>query len=161
MAEFDLYRLLVEEVREARRARRELSNAFLTLNLAGVGALGFLAKGDVQSLRDPALLLWFLAALVFTCWIWRTSNRYYTHMLAAKYAILYDVEKQLPAQPIAKEWERLHKLKPLKSFSLEYAMPVLFALGYLVMAVHEVLTPDFAARLSEVWNTLLNLLNRA
>lgn len=35
--DFELYKLLVEEAREARRARRELSNIFTTINLAGAG----------------------------------------------------------------------------------------------------------------------------
>jgi hypothetical protein len=135
-ASFELYKLLVEEVREARRARRELSNAFLTLNLGGVGALGYLARGEIGALKDPALLIWFCAALAFTCWIWRTSNSYYTHLLRAKYAILDEVEAKLEAQPIKDEWERLRPHKPRRAFSLEYAMPTLFGIGYLVVMAY-------------------------
>lgn len=42
----EIYKLLVEDVRDARRARRELSNVFMTLNIAGMSALGFLASAD-------------------------------------------------------------------------------------------------------------------
>ena len=52
---FELYKLLVEEVRETRKGRRDLANMFTTLNLGGVGALGFLAKGD--GTFNPALAL--------------------------------------------------------------------------------------------------------
>lgn len=126
---FELYRLLVEEVRDARRARRELSNIFLTLNIAGFGALGLIARdnGDL----NPALFAMLAFALALTCVIWRTSNGYYTLMLAAKYKTIYALEDQLGVHPIRDEWNALHgKRRAMKWFSLERAMPILFILGY-------------------------------
>lgn len=132
---FELYKLMVEEVREARRARRELSNVFMSLNLAGVGALGFLAKENGARL-NPALFLWCAFALALTCMVWRTSNAYYTHMLAAKYKTIYALEDKLGVSPIRDEWEALHGKRALmKWFSLERFMPLLFILGYAVFVV--------------------------
>ncbi len=126
---FELYRLMVEEVREARRARRELSNMFLTLNIAGFGALGLIARDN--GALNPALLPMLAFALALTCVIWRTSNSYYTHMLAAKYKAIYAIEDQLGMHPIRDEWAALHgKRRAMRWFSLERAMPVLFMLGY-------------------------------
>jgi hypothetical protein len=128
---FDLYKLLVEEAREARRARRELSNTFLTLNLAGVGALGFLARGEHG--LEPGLFGWCAFALALTCVIWRTTNSYYTVMLAAKYKEIYAIEDKLGMRPIQNEWQTIHgKRAAMKWFSLERAMPVLFVIGYAV-----------------------------
>ncbi len=59
---FDLYKLMVEDVREVRRARRQVSNLFITLNLAGASALGFLLR--VDSGMPAALKLWLIFALV-------------------------------------------------------------------------------------------------
>ncbi len=81
--DFDLYKLLVEEVREARKARRDLANVFTSMNLGGVGALAYLA--DPKNSAFQPLLGWAALALIMVCFIWRTSNRYYTLMLAAKY----------------------------------------------------------------------------
>lgn len=132
---FELYRLLVEDVREARRARRELSNVFMTLNLAGVGALGFLAREssrDVSSL-DPTLFAWCAFALALTCVIWRTSNSYYTVLLSAKYKEIYELETKLGISAIKDEWNNIQgKRRAMKWFSLERAMPVLFIIGYAV-----------------------------
>ena len=131
---FDLYRLLVEEVREARRARRELSNTFMTLNLAGIGALGFLARNELPG-QDKDLTLFGLCAfaLAITCVIWRTSNSYYTALLAAKYRTIYALEDQLGRRPIQDEWHAMHgKRVAVKWFSLERAMPILFILGYAI-----------------------------
>ena len=126
---FKLYKLMVEEVRDARRARRELSNVVMSLNLAGVGALGLLAREDGGHL-NPALFFWCAFALALTCVIWRTSNAYYTHMLAAKYTTIYELEDQLGVHPIRDEWNSLHGKRALmKWFSLERFMPILLSLA--------------------------------
>lgn len=130
---FDIYRLMVEEVRDAKRARRELSNTFMTLNLAGIGALGFLARGDAGGQLDSGLFGLCALALGLTCLIWQTSNTYYTHMLAQKYKTIYGLEDKLGTHPIKDEWMALHgKRSALKWFTLERAMPMLFVVGYVV-----------------------------
>ncbi len=127
---FEFYRLLVEEVRDARRARRELSNIFLTLNIAGVGGLGFIAR-DSGGL-DPALFGWCAAALVLTSLIWATSNRYYTKVLKAKYAIIRGFEDRLGEHPLRDEYNAMGGTKAMRAFTLERIMPILFILGYAV-----------------------------
>lgn len=131
---FDLYKLLVEEAREARRARRELSNTFMTLNLAGVGALGFLARNQLPG-ADKNLTMFGLCAfaLVLTCIIWGTSNSYYTNVLTAKYNAINALEDKLGARPFQDEWAALSKRgRALRWFTLERAMPMLFIIGYAI-----------------------------
>ena len=132
----EIYKLLVEDVRDARKARRELSNVFTTLNLAGIGALGFLSSAN--GLPNPVLFTLCALALTFTCVIWRTSNSYYTVLLAAKYKNIYALEDDLGIHPIRDEWTTITgKRRAMKWFSLERAMPVLFILGYAIFfAVH-------------------------
>lgn len=137
---FDLYKLLVEEVREARKARRELSNVFTTLNLGGIGALGFLAGPNAGS--SAGLLIWAVVALILICLVWRTSNAYYTHLLGAKYAILYSVETELGIDPIQREWRALGDRTLFKFFSFERLMPLLFAIGYIVFIAYQVSWAD-------------------
>jgi hypothetical protein len=142
---FDLYKLLVEEVREAKRARRELTNTFMTLNLGGVGALGFLARSDGEAL-NPALFVMTAFALVLTCIIWRTSNRYYTLLLDAKYKSIYALEDSLSYHPIRDEYDALKgKRAAMKWFTLERAMPWLFVVGYVLFCVVQLELVDFAA----------------
>lgn len=133
--DFELYKLLVEEVRETRSARRDLSNTFMTLNLGGVGALAFLADGRNGHLQP--LIVWAAVALLFVCWIWSTSNSYYTKLLGAKYQVLYDVERDTStATPIAREYELMKPNKAARHFSLEKMMPTVFALGYIVFVIY-------------------------
>jgi hypothetical protein len=133
--EFDLYKLLVEEVREARKARRDLSNMFMTMNLGGIGALSFLA--DPTNPQFQPLLGWAAFALIMVCWIWRTSNRYYTLMLAAKYNVLYELEDAaIPQRPIQREYEIMRPNRAMRQFSLERALPTLFILGYVAFIIY-------------------------
>lgn len=125
----EIYKLLVEDVRDARRARRELSNVFMTLNIAGISALGFLASAN--GLPNPVLFTLCAIALALTCAIWRTSNAYYTVLLAAKYKNIYAIEDDLGVHPIRDEWQTITgKRRTMKWWSLERSMPILFILGY-------------------------------
>jgi hypothetical protein len=157
---FEFYKLMVEEVREARRARRELSNMFLTLNTGGVGALGFLAQGNGQHIH-PALPVLLTVALVLTSVIWATSNHYYTLLLAAKYKGIYALEAELGRHPIEQEWVQLQgKRGALKWFSLERMMPALFMVGYaLFLAIHAGV--DFGALYERARELVTGLLAQA
>lgn len=140
---FDLYKLLVEEVRETRKARRDLANMFTSLNLGGVGALGFLAKGD--GAFSPALQIFLCVALVLTCVIWRLSNSYYTRQLQVKYDVIYDQENKLGIDAIQREYAGLSRKGPVKWFSVERAMPVLFIVGYAVLIAYTTSWADVVA----------------
>lgn len=156
---FEYFKLLVEEVRDAKRARRELSNTFMTVNLAGVGALAFLAGGGGG--LDPALFGWCAFALALICVIWRTSNSYYTVLLAAKYRELYALEHELGFRALHDEYESIQGKRALaKWFSLERAMPVLFILGYAVFFAVQIGGENVAALGAHVQTFFADLLAR-
>lgn len=156
---FELYKLLVEEVRDARRARRELSNVFMSMNLAGVGALGFLASE--RSALDPSLFAWCAVALVLTCLIWRTSNSYYIVLLTAKYREIYELEHQLGVSPLRDEYAAIERKRALmKWFSLERAMPILFVIGYLVFVAYQVSMEDVTRAFNAFWTPALRLIEQ-
>ncbi len=127
---FDIYRLLVEEARDARRARRELSNIFMTLNLAGLGGLGLIAREQIG--LNPTLFGWGAAALALTCFVWRTSNAYYNRALKTKYKIITRYEQEIGKTPLFEEYAAMGGAKTMRAFTLERAMPYLFVLAYIV-----------------------------
>lgn len=157
---FELYRLLVEEAREARRARRELSNIFLTLNLAGVGALGIIAR-DGGGL-NPALFAWGAFALVLTCIIWRTTNAYYNRALKTKYKIISRYEEKLGERPLYEEYLAMGGSKTMRAFTLERSMPWMFMLGYVVFIIVQAYSPamvEWFDGASDVISDYINRLN--
>jgi len=156
---FEYFKLLVEEVRDARRARRELSNTFMTVNLAGIGALAFLARGGNG--LEPALFAWCAFALALICVIWRTSNSYYTVLLGAKYRELYALEQDLGFRALRDEYQSIHGKRALaKWFSLERAMPVLFVIGYAVFFAVQIGGENVAALWANAQTIFADLLAR-
>ncbi len=133
---FDLYQLLVEEARDARRARRELVNTFLTLNLAGLGALGLISRDE--SGFTPTLFGWAALALALTCIIWRTSNAYYNRALKTKYKIITRYEQEMGKTPLFEEYTAMGAGKTMRAFTLERVMPYLFVLAYVVFYLVQV-----------------------
>lgn len=133
---FELYRLLVEEARDARRARRELSNVFLTLNLAGLGGLGLIARE--QGGLNPTLFGWGALALALTCIIWRTSNAYYNRALKTKYKIITRYEQEMGKTPLFEEYTAMGGNRTMRAFTLERAMPYLFIVAYIVFYLVQV-----------------------
>ncbi len=159
---FDVYKLLVEEVREARKARRELSNIFTTLNVAGVGALGFLANPAHRGAGEIlpfALLFWMGFALILICFIWRMSNAYYSQMLNIKYGVIYEYERALGIDPIEREYKGLPRKGPFKWFGVERAMPVVFVIGYIVFLSYQITWPGFVEMLRLALSPVLSLVN--
>lgn len=159
-ATFEYFKLLVEEVRDAKRARRELSNTFMTVNLAGVGALGFLAGGE--SGLSPTLFALCALALALTCIIWRTSNSYYIVLLGAKYRQIYALEQDLGFTALRSEYADIQGKRSLaKWFSLERAMPILFIIGYAVFFAVQAGGENVTALWANVQAFFTDLLARA
>lgn len=169
---FDHYKLLVEEVREARRSRRDASIQFLTLNAAGLLGLNTLAGGlgavqlGALSLHtngapsDLRVLVGYTLMLILTCWLWRTTNKYYTMLLYAKYRIIYEIEDELEHQPIRHEYQAMGSRKSSRSFTLEYALPVLFTLAYVVFLAHLISLQQLIELAQQGINSIQDLISR-
>src|SRR5262249_6203528 len=132
-----------EEVREARRARRETANQFLALNITGIAGISL----NLHALHGP-VLAWLCLALVLICLIWRASNSYYVYILRAKYEIIYDVEQGLGFDVLRREWHKLPRNGPFRWFSVERAMPFLLIIGYVAFLSYEISVSDLAQMFS-------------
>lgn len=133
---FEFFKVLLEDVRETRKARRELSNVFTTLNLAGVGALGFLRADNEGQTLSPELAVWLVVALSLTCFIWWTSNSYYTKLLGVKFGIIKEYENKLGDNPIEREHIGLGNRLFFRFFSVERLMPIMFVFGYAIFLAY-------------------------
>lgn len=127
--DFEVYKLLVEEVRETRKARRDIANIFTTTNITGISSLGLLQTAQVEV--PPGAIVWICIALTMLCLAWQSSNAYYNRILTAKYTIIYDVENSLEIDYFQREWRALGGRTLMRSFSLERHLPLMFIAGYL------------------------------
>lgn len=89
--------------------RRTAANTFFVSANAGILGLNgyFLQNGDETSLLiNDALWVPALAAILM-CWIWRGLISSYKSLNGAKFGVILEMERQLPAAPYTDEWARL------------------------------------------------------
>lgn len=132
---FELYKLAVE-MADRVSARRTGANAFfLTLHGGLAAAVGIL--GQATALKVSVyLLLAPLAGLALSA-AWFLLLRSYRDLNRAKFAVITEIEAQLPVQVFAKEWEQLKK-DPVEGWRARYAeqgtverfVPAVFAVLY-------------------------------
>lgn len=133
------YKLYVE-MADRISARRNLANVFfLTLNTSILGAIGLNLK-TLLALEYYALLtLLIVIPMSITCVIWWWLIRSYRQLNGAKYKVIGEMEKRLPANSYAAEWKQLGEGKSLKQYlpltHLEKFVPIVFVLLYLVAAI--------------------------
>lgn len=136
-----LYRLLVEQTNVIGAARRDTSRFFLTFNTAAFGGIGFGMANDEQF---PRLLLAALAVgMVVVCILWFTLIRYYGRIASAKFKVILEVEQAFDTRPFALEDAEIYKPGKggLGTTTVESSIPVLFAIGYVALAVTILLQP--------------------
>lgn len=112
--------------------RREQSNRFYVTLVAAIVALLILAArlGVTDGVWPIIFLISGLFGIALSV-VWWGNIRSYRELNTAKFAIINEMEKQLPAAGYADEWELLRpKNKPPKYFQLtriEQFVPALFA----------------------------------
>lgn len=128
---FDQYRLQVEQTERLGVRRTVTSAFFLVLNSVAIGVAGILL---VRRPDQPALLAVPLVAMLAQCLAWFWLVRAYRQLATAKYAVLGQLEKQLPASPGVAEWAALglgrDPARYLPLSSIESWVPAVFALCY-------------------------------
>lgn len=106
-------------------ARRDnLNNLFVTVNLALAAAISLV--WDVKTIV-------LLAAGVIECIIWGTFIINYKNLNSAKFAVITELEKQLPVQPFMDEWKIVKEKKYIRSTKLELIMPAMFVVLYVIL----------------------------
>ncbi len=113
------------EMANAVSARRDnLNNLFVTVNLALAAAISLV--WDVKTIV-------LLAAGVIECIIWGTFIINYKNLNSAKFAVITELEKQLPVQPFMDEWKIVKEKKYIRSTKLELIMPAMFVVLYVIL----------------------------
>ncbi len=101
------YRLCVE-MADRVSSRRNLANTFfLTLHTFIFSAIGFLFEKGLTPTRRW-VILFFLAAVLALCYTWWRIVKSYRQLNTAKFKVIGEFEKRLPASPYwSAEWKAL------------------------------------------------------
>lgn len=133
------YRLCVE-MADRVSSRRNLANTFfLTLHTLIVSAIGFFYdKGP--ALTQKWVIIFPLAAILALCYSWWRLVKSYRQLNTAKFKVIGEFEKRLPASPYwSAEWKALGEGKDPKLYTplthIENWVPLVFGLMYIAAAV--------------------------
>jgi hypothetical protein len=99
----EIYKLLVEMADRVSQRRQANNNFYLSVNTAIVGASAYLTAS--LGAHSPSALI--SAAGVIICIAWGWSIQSYKTLNSAKFAVIQDMEKLLPARPFTEEWHHL------------------------------------------------------
>jgi hypothetical protein len=130
---FEQYKLAVE-MAAGISGRRQSANAFFIGLVSGFGVVHSLLKGIAHSLLILPICL---------CVVWWFTIYSYRRINRAKWTVIYELEKNLPAAPFTSEGEELGS-RSFMLTKLELAIPIVVGLVFLL----------FAARAFLKWLTL-------
>jgi hypothetical protein len=129
------YKIYVEMVDRVSARRATANTFFLTTNTVVLSALGIFGRAFVQEgyLGVIASVIVLSGAIIF-CRSWRLLLSSYNQLSTAKFQVIHEIEKKLPAAPYDYEWEKLgrgndpKKYRPLTT--LEKHVPTSFIFAY-------------------------------
>ncbi len=134
------YKIYVE-MADRVSARRNLANVFfLSLHTTILGAVGF-AFQKIE-LIEPAWLIWLpLGGVIVMCYVWWFLLQSYRQLNTAKYQVVGDLEKRLPASPYwVAEWKKLGEGNDPSLYvpltNLEKFIPLVFGFLYSLLGVY-------------------------
>jgi hypothetical protein len=139
LALFELYLATAEKVSD----RRAQANAWmLSVNSAIVALYGYLQADKMAvGAAQKAVWLWAIpAAGAIVCLAWITLLTSYRKLNRAKFAVLTQIEADLPIPPFTREREAYRRDRRRSLSYVESLIPGCFALLYAVMLVAAVLT---------------------
>ena len=121
--------------------RRNLANIFfLTLNSTILGVMGF-AFEKIQLINPKWLISFPIISILILVVVWGWLIRSYRNLNSAKYRVIGNLEKKLPASPYwSAEWKELGEGKDLKKYlpltMLENVVPIIFGVIYIMIGVY-------------------------
>jgi len=132
---FEQYKLYVEMADRISQRRMSANTFFISVNTLLFAATSFL---------DDASTTWKLAigALgLILCFAWYYTINSYRQLNSGKFKVIHEVEKLLPLNGYAYEWEVLgsgeKKSKYWPLSHVEKIVPVVFAVAYLVFIIYQ------------------------
>jgi hypothetical protein len=111
----ELYKMAVEYADRFTSRRATTNSFFLTLNTALAAIVGIISSarrppphGNLPAFDGFGLVVTAVAGIVFAL-VWRALLSYCRRLSTAKWAVITELEKRLPVQLFADEWNHLQR----------------------------------------------------
>ena len=138
------YRILTEVVGKTTQNRETLNTSWTTLNGTIVGAIAYLKDMQLDNAPPKTLFIWFALLFGFVMSVvWLQSILCIKKNIDYKNKLLMEMEGFLPAKVFTVDLTTDKKEKGNYSLSsTEISIPILFCLGYIVMAIIFLVYPN-------------------
>lgn len=114
----------VEMANAVSQRRDSLNNLFVTLNLAIIAAN--------SSVLDGMSILLCIVGMI-ECIVWVMFIRNFKALNEAKFEVINELEKELPAHPFNDEWAAVKRSRKYKEGTcLEVVLPITFIVAYAI-----------------------------
>lgn len=138
------YKLYVESANLTSRLRSQANTFFLTLNTFLVGFLAGLLELSSQTITSLWIVFAGIAGILL-CISWYFKLRSYRSLNSGRFAVIHELETQLPARIYAREWELItgrksHKSKYIRQTYIEQIIPFAFCLLYIALVTSYILS---------------------
>lgn len=142
-AVLELYKLAVESADRVTARRGTANSYFLTVQTAFIAVLAVAAPQGPKTPAWQAAVASAAGTTLSTCW-W-LQLRSYRDLNRAKFAVIIEIERQLPVRVFTDEWNSL-KTDPIKTWRQRYAelgtvervVPWVFVVLYVTLFLAEV-----------------------
>ncbi|OWK27002.1 MAG: hypothetical protein US76_00755 [Parcubacteria group bacterium GW2011_GWA2_38_13b] len=136
---FEQYKLYVESVEKTSNRRQHANNYFITINTALISLIGL--SFQIKFFENLAGIKSVLALLgIIICVVFWFLIRSYKQLNTGKFAVIHEIEKNLPLALYKYEWEVLGEGKDDKkyySFShVELLIPWVFGIFYALLGLY-------------------------
>lgn len=132
------YKLYVEMADRISERRDKANSFFLTLNIGIVTAFGFLWDKHLDFDPKCMVVLPLIVVLGF-CWFWYRLVKSYRQLNGAKFVLVGEMEKKMPARLWATEWVLLGEGKDPNKYApfshIEQNLPKAFGALYFITAL--------------------------
>lgn len=116
--------------------RTQANTFFLSINTALVGFIATVLEFSTKHPTSFWIIFACIAGLIL-CTSWWLLVRSYRTLNSGRFQVIHELEKNLPIQIYAKEWEILTNLKPrhIPQTHLEQIVPITFGILYVGIAL--------------------------
>lgn len=139
---FEQYKLFIDSIEKTSDRRQQANNYFITINTALISFIGL--SFQIKIFENSPWLKILLAILgIVICFIFHFLIRSYKQLNTGKFAVVHEIEKQLPLALYKYEWKILgeggDKTKYYPFSHIELLIPWIFGILYLALGIYFVL----------------------
>ncbi len=139
---FEQYKIFIDSVEKTSDRRQQANNYFITINTALISLIGL--SFQIKIFENSPWLKILLAVLgIVICFIFYFLIRSYKQLNTAKFAVIHEIEKNLPLALYKYEWRILGEGKDKSKYypfsHIELWIPWIFGILYFALGIYFVL----------------------